>query len=183
MDHLQHSPQHTMIKHLFGGLVLCATLASCVATVHTGTAKSMEIYGPGVIHRPVMVDLDVQQTKVSATKTYTSNTSNATAKDELISQALKDSHADVLVEPTFDSETIGSHVQMTVQGFPATYKNFRPMQAEDVPLLQAGVLQQAKEAEPAVQDAPRKKGGGAAAVVVILLIAGLLGALSASGAL
>lgn len=169
-----------VIKNVIAGLVLSATLVSCATTVRTGTAKSMEIYGPGVIHRPVMVDLDVREERVSATKTFTSSTPYATAKNEVINQALKDSHADVLISPTFDSEKIGSRFQITVHGFPATYKNFRPMQADDVPLLQAGVLQQAKAAEPVVTDQPRKKGGGAiaAVVLIVLLTVGLL----ASGA-
>jgi hypothetical protein len=158
------------MKATLASLILCATLASCATTVKTGTAKSMEIYGPGVVHRPVMVDLDVQQTKVSATKTFTSSTLTDVAKSELINQVLKENHADVLIEPTFESETIGSHTQMTVHGFPATYKNFRPMQPEDVPLLQAGVLQQAKEAEPAILEKQKKKGGGVAAVILVLVL-------------
>jgi len=37
---------------------------------------------------------------------------------------------------------------VTVTGFPATYKNFRDIKIEDIPLIKAGILQTAKVAEP-----------------------------------
>ena len=54
----------------FKGVVVIFTIGlsigSCAVT-KTNTTKSMDIYGPGVIQNPVIVDLEVNENKVTAT--------------------------------------------------------------------------------------------------------------------
>ncbi|MCW5900024.1 MAG: hypothetical protein KIT10_12215 [Flavobacteriales bacterium] len=149
--------------------ILC--LGSCTELLPTQTAKSLNIYGPGVIHHPVIVDLDVQGTKISASATGLAS-NIAGLRNDAISNAVKMAGADVLVEPVFETKPQGGRIVVTVTGFPATYKNFRPAQQADVPLLEAGVMRQAKVSEVAPQQV-RKKGGGGA-VVAIIVTFGLL---------
>lgn len=125
-------------------------LISCDA-LKTGTAKSMDVIGPGVIQMPVVADLDVRSTKVSHTITYTTTNKPASsnAKSDVIRELLKRENADVLIEPTFESVKSGSRTELTVYGFPATYVNFRPIQQEDVELLEVApqLLQKAESEE------------------------------------
>ncbi|MBK8947872.1 MAG: hypothetical protein IPM68_03145 [Flavobacteriales bacterium] len=98
-------------------------LSSCASTVSTRTSKTMDIYGPGVIHHPVLVDLDVKETKVTGSTTIINSSSEENGKRLAVIEALKDSGADVLVQPVYQIETKGSRTTYTVTGFPATYKN------------------------------------------------------------
>ncbi|SRR5690554_6860297 len=120
-------------------------LASCT-TIKSGTSKTMDIVGPGVIQMPVVADLNVRPTKVSYTKTFKKVESSSTnAKTDVVRELLKRENADVLVEPTFESSTVGSKTEITVYGFPATYVNFRPIEEKDIQLIEVtpGLLQKA----------------------------------------
>lgn len=122
---------------------------SCTVTKNsTSTVKTMDIYGSGVIHLPVVVELIVSDTKVSATiDSSTSSTSIENMKLAAISKAITSANADILVEPSFVIETAGYDKKVTVTGFPANYSNFRTIKPEDVELLQVGVLQVADVSE------------------------------------
>lgn len=160
-----------MIRTIFVAMAAMLLLGSCTELLPTQTAKSLNIYGPGVIHHPVIVDLDVSGTKVSASATgLASNV--AALRNEAISNAIKMAGADVLVEPVFETKPQGGRVVVTVTGFPATYKNFRPAQQADVPLLEAGVMHRAKVSE--VSPEPTRKKGGGGAVVIVLIVVGLI---------
>ncbi len=156
-------------------LIAALVLSSCASTVSTRTSKTMDIYGPGVIHHPVLVDLDVKETKVTGSTTIINSSSEENGKRLAVIEALKDSGADVLVQPVYQIETKGSRTTYTVTGFPATYKNFRPMTPQDIPLVQAGVLQRAEVTEPKVASKP--KGRGAAIFFSVLLSIGVAVAL------
>ncbi|RZJ73116.1 MAG: hypothetical protein EOO45_10500 [Flavobacterium sp.] len=130
-------------------IIITLTLASCSSLKSTtNTSKTLNIYGSGVIQKPVIVELDVKQTKVTATSTGKLGSNIETLKAEAVSVAVKNAGADVLVEPTYTVVTNRGTSTVTVSGFPATYKNFRDIKPEDVPLIKAGILQTAKVAEP-----------------------------------
>lgn len=118
----------------------------------------MDIYGAGVIHKPVLVDLDVKQTKVTGTATFAEGSSLEIVKQTAVADAIKKSAADILVEPTFSTETSGTRITATVTGFPAFYKNFRPITVDDLPLLQVGLTQKATVYEPTAVEQKKKKG-------------------------
>ena len=140
------------MKKLLPGLsivLFAASLASCSSMKSTtNTAKTLPIYGAGVIQKPVIVELDVKQSKVTATVSGKLGSNVETLKAEAVSAAVKNAAADVLIEPTYTIVTNRGASTVTVSGFPATYKNFRDIRIEDVPLIKAGILQTARVAEP-----------------------------------
>lgn len=151
---------------------ILALLMSCATTRKVETAKTLEIYGPGVIQSPVIADLDVKEQKVSGTAAG-SSTSLATVKNLALVDAIKKAHADVLVSPSFEIETKGSSTTATVTGFPATYRNFRNATPADSLLVKAGYMHRVNTA--VVDDSPaRKKKGAGAAVAVLLVLAALV---------
>lgn len=155
-----------MKKILLLASVSTLLLTSCTVT-KMATSKTMDIYGPGVIHNPVIVDLDISEEKVKGTATGTSGSSIESLKHEAVANAIKTATADVLVEPSFEVEDGNGKITATVTGFPAKYKNFRNIKESDLPLLQAGVIQKAEVSQPVA--APKKKGRGLGAVVGGLL--------------
>lgn len=129
--------------------IIIITLFSCRSLKSTtNTAKTLPVYGAGVIQKPVIVDLDVKQTKATATVSGKLGSNVEVLKAEAVSMAVKNAGADVLVEPTYTIVTTRGSSTVTVSGFPATYKNFRDIKAEDIPLIKAGILQTARVAEP-----------------------------------
>lgn len=139
-----------MKRILSAGLIIISiVVASCSSLKSTtNTAKTLNVYGAGVIQKPVIVELDVKQTKVTATVTGKLGSNTEALKAEAVSAAIRNSGADVLVEPTYNIVTNRGTTTVTVSGFPATYKNFRDIKMEDVPLIKAGILQTARVAEP-----------------------------------
>ena len=149
-------------------------LPSCAVTSKTETARSIGIYGPGVLQNPVMADLDVNEVKVTGNATGRKS-HLAEVKNLAITDALKKANADVLIEPIFTVEINGSKVTAIVTGYPSVYKNFRSVTAADVPVLETGVMQTAKTSE--VSEDPKKtKGTGAiiGAVIVVLTVVGFI---------
>lgn len=127
-------------------LIIASSCSSLKST--TNTAKTLPIYGAGVIQKPVIVELDVKQIKVTATVTGKPGSKLEILKAEAVSMAVKNAAADVLVEPSYTIVSSRGSSTVTVTGFPATYKNFRDIRIEDVPLIKAGILQTARVAEP-----------------------------------
>ncbi|HQX99405.1 MAG TPA: hypothetical protein PLV08_06490 [Flavobacteriales bacterium] len=161
-------------------LVGLLTLGSCAPVKQIETAKTLNIYGPGVIHHPVIADLDVSNNKVNGSASGLS-TNLSSVKSEAISYAVFCAKKKMLVEPVFVIQPVGSRVNVTVTGFPASYKNFRAATQADLPLLEAGVMQRAKTTETVPE--PVKKRGAAGAVVVLVLAIGTLAILGVAGGL
>jgi hypothetical protein len=165
-----------MRKTVFFFLTLALGLTSCT-TLRTNTAKRMDIYGSGVIQHPVVAELFVRQSKI--TGTANNATTVEEAKNNAVVDALRNSSADVLIEPTFEVVRSRGVISATVTGFPATYTNFRPATYEDIPLLDMGVLQYANVYEPTQVEKKNSRFGmvlgivsatiGAFALAVILL--------------
>jgi hypothetical protein len=118
---------------ILGTLALVFT--SC-KTLKSGTSKSIDIVGTGVIHKPVIVDLEVNQTKISKTIILKGMESLEAAKSEIIRQLLLENDADLVVEPKFQSTTKNGKTELTLTGWLATYKNFRNLEEKDVRLLE-----------------------------------------------
>lgn len=116
-------------------LSIAIALTSC-ATSKSGTSKTMDIAGAGVLHKPVVVDLDVKQDKVEKTVEIKNLTSLENAKNEVVRDLLKERGADILVEPSFFSTTTGSKTELTVYGWTANYKNFRPIDENDIKFME-----------------------------------------------
>lgn len=150
-------------------------LSACSPIIKTQTAKTMHIYGGGVIQKPVVADLDVDENKVKGTATASGESVEA-VKQQAIVSALKKANADVLVEPTFETEIKNGQITATVTGFPATYTNFRPIKEGDLELLKAGVIHRAEVYEPEQQ---KKKRGAGVFFGIPLGISAVVGILAA----
>ncbi len=147
-------------------------LASCT-TQHAITTKTTDIYGSGVIQKPVLVDMDVKEEKVSATINARGKKVSDDLKNQVLAEAIKKSNADVLVEPRFETDIKGRKMTVTVTGFPATYKNFHTIKQDEVELLKVAKVKQV-ETMDAIQT--KSKGGklvlavGLGIVLVVSLI-------------
>ena len=158
-------------------VALSAFLTSCTV-LKTNTAKTMDIYGSGVIQKPVVVDLDVKEAKVTGTSTETQGKAIDMIKQEAVADAIKKASADILVEPTFETITSNGKITVTVTGFPGTYKNFRIIKdTNDVKLLKAGIIHKAEVYEP-TKVSPKKNPKAAiiGTVTGLLLMFVILGA-------
>ena len=156
-------------------LLLSVIIFTSCSTTKSGTSKSIDIVGPGVIHKPVIADLDVEQEKISATATFNGIESLDNARNEVIRKALKTANADVLVEPSFESTTSGGKTDLTVYGWPAKYKNFRQLTEEDIKYLEIKpqYLRKAEVSETSVEN---KKSNGWLWIVLGLLAGGVAAA-------
>jgi hypothetical protein len=155
------------ISFLLGlGMLL---LASCNNTVYKShTAKSMEIYGSGVMHLPVVADLSVRTAKVSFSVNDKNTSMNMRQlREAAIAGALQEHKADVLVEPSFSLERKRRVNTLTVSGWPADYTQFRTMDTTDIRLMDAGTLHRAETSTPVTEaERPRKQIGAAVALTV-----------------
>lgn len=118
-----------------------AFMTSCT-TQHAITTKTADIYGAGVIQKPVLADMEVKEEKISATINARGKSINDDLKNQAVAEAVKKSNADVLVEPRFESTIQGRRITLTVTGYPATYKNFHTIKQDEVELLKAGKVHQ-----------------------------------------
>jgi hypothetical protein len=116
-------------------VAFAASLISC-KTVKSGTSKSIDISGVGVIHKPVIADLDVSQEKSTKTMVIRNMESLNNSKNEIIRVLLIENNADLLVEPKFDSKTKNGKTELTVTGWLAYYKNFRTIEEKDLKLIE-----------------------------------------------
>lgn len=108
---------------------LVALFCSCKVT--TSSVKTFDIQG-AVVQTPLMADLEVNPTKVKAV----AHGENLEAvKIEAMAEALRISNADVLVHPQYKAIGTNGDVTVTATGYPAIYKNFRNMTAQDTSIV------------------------------------------------
>ena len=136
------------MKNLILAFASMMMLSSCSVFTKSITVKQLDIYGSGVIQKPVIVDLDVRDAKVSGYSSMAASSSIEQVKKFAVADALKNAKADVLVEPKFEIEKTTTKITASVTGYPANYKNFRSITIDDVPLLEVGIIQKAEVYEP-----------------------------------
>ncbi|MGE4346043.1 MAG: hypothetical protein AB7D46_01380 [Flavobacteriaceae bacterium] len=131
---------------ILGGL----TIVSCsTPQTSTRTTKSLDIIGAGIIHKPVIAELDVKPGRVWHSKVFKNSELNLygseNAKNSVMGELLKANNADVLVEPIYETSSSGSKTTIAVSGFLATYKSFKNIEEKDIKLLEVRpqVLQKA----------------------------------------
>jgi hypothetical protein len=166
-------------RRLFALFFASILLGSCSTVSKFSSAKTIDIT-PLVVQKPTVADLVVKEAKVTGNFSGKSMTIPLeTIKSEAVAAALKTVNADVLIEPRFDYVINGKLTTVTVSGFPAIYKNFRPIKPEDIQLLHSGIVRQVTTFTPPVLT--QKKGPKIGKIVLITL--GTLLAVSAIGAL
>ena len=153
------------------GLIFIA--ASCKS--YSKTTVTTDVLGPTVIQKPVIVDLDVKEIRVSGTATDRRSTPDNELKQAALNDAITKSGADVIVEPRYEIITKGSKSTVNVTGYPATYKNFRPMEVQDSIFINKAQLNSATKSN-IKRNGKRNKaigftlGGIAAAVGIFFLV-------------
>jgi hypothetical protein len=163
-----------MSKNYLLPVIILFFFSSCAIT-RTETAKTLDIYG-SVMHKPVIADLNVQENKVTGTAIFEAGSSLESAKNAAVADALKKANADVMIEPKFETETARGRTTVKVTGWAGTYKNFRTITKEDLPLLENGTSHKAKVYESVAQEKNKSGLGiiwallgiGAAAAVGVL---------------
>ena len=107
---------------------------SC-SSVKTRTMNTMKITNTGVIQKQVLVDLIVDENKVTGMAVDSKGVEIEIIKNNAIFDAIKKVNADLLVEPIFEIDQTFKETKVTVVGYPGKYKNFRPITLEEMPLL------------------------------------------------
>ncbi len=124
-------------------LILCvmAFLSSC-STIRM-TSDSTPVATP-VSTYPTVADLNISPSRVSKTVTWQWNPFNTTSvsnrKENVTAELVKESGADILIEPEYVQQTSWLNLlggSITVSGYPATFENFRKATPEDIEALKA----------------------------------------------
>ncbi len=130
-------------KIILLSVVLLSLLFGSCATVQTtakvnskyGEAKQLDVYGHGVTYTPVIADLEVKPSKVTASASQRDGIVSKLKKAALFN-AVEKSKADVIVEPIYVVERNDRDVKVTVKGYPAFYKNFRNLKTSDLEIIE-----------------------------------------------
>lgn len=156
-------------------LILVGILITGCATSHkTTSSKTMGIYGAGVIQHPIIAEMHVSQRKVSGYASTNRGGSMSSIRNNAVADALEGTGADILVEPVFETTREGNRLTATVTGYPASYVNFRSITHDDIPLLEAGILQRAETVET-TDSAEVRESSTNRMLASILLIGALIG--------
>ena len=134
------------MKKLFVILVGVIGFVSCTVMTRTEMAKVRDVAGV-VLHVPTIADLDVPANRVTETFNVKLPANmkglpviTEDVKTFATAELLKKHDADVLIEPRYSVEAALSlskfRFNVVVSGYPAKYKNFRPMVEKDTIWLQ-----------------------------------------------
>lgn len=149
-------------------ILFCATLflMSCSSVSKYSSGKTIDIT-PTIVQKPTVADMQVNDQKVTGSHSGKIKTTPfESIKNEAVANALKTTNADVLVEPRFETTVDGSLTTVVVSGFPATFKNFRPMKNEDIPLMKIGTVKQVNAFTPPTVKAKKSNGGKIALITI-----------------
>lgn len=139
-----------MRKHLIFGVAIAAValvFTACGGSSRMSKATSERVeLAKSVRCLPTFATLDVQSTRVSATA-YASELESLNAEEQrqaVVAKALATVNGDVLLAPIFNIAK-GEDKKMTsitVSGYPASIKSFRPMKASDMPVAAGAEFKQ-----------------------------------------
>ncbi len=167
------------MKQLFLTGAAIIALASCALQKQTTTtAKTLGIYGAGVIQKPVLTNLKVNPQKFTTSYTSSGSQDMNYHKSQAIAKAMTENKADVVIDPAYDITSSGSNVSIIVTGYSGSYENFRQLTGADTSLLvEAGIMNyNSGSGETPVPQPLKKKGKGALALLTILLLGGAVAA-------
>lgn len=124
-----------MIQSVLTLVIIAVSVSSC-ATVKTKSVDYdyMYINKQGIIQRPLVTDLEVAKEKKSLARTY-DNVTVAQAKENIMGEFIKEFTCDLVVQPYFTTTSEGTAVKttvnVTVNGYPASYRNIRMYEPKD----------------------------------------------------
>ncbi|RZJ73117.1 MAG: hypothetical protein EOO45_10505 [Flavobacterium sp.] len=158
------------------------TLASCSLQKQTSnTAKTLGIYGAGVIQKPVLTNLKVNPQSFTSSYAGSGTQGIDYHKSQAIAKAMIETKADVIIEPAYTITQSGSGISIALKGYAGRYENFRPMEMADTSLLiDVGIIDYNNGPGDTPAPKPAKKKGKAGWILLALLVGG---AAAASGGL
>ena len=158
-------------------------LASCsLQKQTTNTAKTLPIYGPGVIQQPTLANLKVNPQKISSSYTAAAGQGMDYHKSQAIAKAMMENKADVIIEPAYEITSGSSRVSIITTGYAANYENFRKLTGADTSLLvDVGIIDYNNGPGDTPMPIEKKKGKGGGLLLLLTLLA--LGGAAASGSL
>jgi len=109
---------------LVSTMLTVAILAGCSKVVKDNTIKTIQL-SPNVQGTPMVVELEVASKKVMG-QAKGKTLSKSSLEKEAVAEVLKQTNGDVLVGANFFYEYGKRYLTVTVVGYPAFYKNFRP---------------------------------------------------------
>ncbi len=119
------------------GATAAILLSSCSTITHTAQTAGVDTE----VYNLTVADMDVSKEKVSKTAEWKWNPLSTVSlkeqKKTAEAELLKEADADVLVEPQYEVKRAGLFRggSVTVSGYPAKYKNFRPMTKADAEIV------------------------------------------------
>jgi len=127
------------------GLLIAGS--SCKTAKKSSSAQSDFDYTfvskQGIYQKPLISDLQVGSQRVTIKQTYT-NLSFKEAKENAMGDFIKQQKCDLIVQPfsSCTSETLNevTTVNITLSGYPATFKNIRNFQLQDINLFPKGTI-------------------------------------------
>ena len=140
----------TTMRKFFICVGLAFSLASCAVSKSTFEYEIEELSGrtleavSTMLVTPVIADLDVSQQRVTYIETAAFANKEVTKDmisnlDDLKAVALANAaqyyNADIMVGSIINVRTVNKHLVITVQGYPATYKNFRNVTLQDLEVV------------------------------------------------
>lgn len=133
-------------KAILISVLYVLALVSCSVQQTALTSKVMNL-SPEVIQMPTVAELDIAKEQVTVDtvvvmKPFDKNSgyrSRGSIKDALVASILKQSDADILMQPEISTEVsykgLTSTLKMSLNGYPAKYSGFRTITMEDVEIL------------------------------------------------
>lgn len=129
----------TLLLVLLGGTLLA--LSSCTTVANrqkTFDYDYLFITKQGIIQRPLLADLDVAKQRQVITRSY-KNTTVSTARQNIVEEFIRQFQCDLIVQPYFStqSESVSgkTNVDVTLNAYPAHYRNLRNYEPKDRELL------------------------------------------------
>ncbi len=135
------------MKKLFIMPILAIAMISCAPLAKTYQADDYQTAEPAVsVLSAVYAELDVTPKRISYAERVEKDITTMTNQEvqQMVEQekkvtmanAIRKYDADLLIAPKFHISTKDNRVIIMVEGYPATYKNFRNATAEDAWILQ-----------------------------------------------
>ncbi|RPD48110.1 hypothetical protein [Paracnuella aquatica] len=172
-------------------VIFSVALTSCATVNRSKTADYdyMFISKQGIIQRPLVTDLEVAKEKQKLARTYV-NVTVAQAKENIMGDFIEQFKCDLIVQPYFTTSTEGTSVKttvnITVNGYPASYKNIRMYEPKDSANFKIRAFVNNEQNKPITNESseltPQKKRsvvgtvlgvlGTAALVIVVAALAG-----------
>ena len=149
------------------------SIISCQVVNKSAQVKTANINGPKITQVPTLADLSVKETKVTGKSEGSSTSTLSAIKSLAVSDALKKSNADVLIEPRYNFLQTSTRITVEVSGYPASYKNFRPMEVKDTTLVQYSMMQYAT-GKVSTGSVSKSKGKPKAAKILVGSLVGII---------